>query len=202
MKHRICEVRDVSRETLQRLHRFEELLLRWNSTINLVSRGDVASLWQRHFEDCLQLVPLLPVGARAGVDLGSGAGFPGLVLAIASDVHFDLIESDHRKAAFLREAVAVTSAPATVHASRIEFTTLDQVDVLTARALAPVSELLALGARFLKPAGTMLLLKGARADQEIQHAAAQWRMSVTRHKSITNPEGQIFEISGISRAVT
>ena len=199
VKHSLEAAPDVSRETFARLEAVEALLRRWNGTINLVSRGDEANLWHRHFEDSLQLVPLLPPDAQAGVDLGSGAGFPGLVLAIASGIHFHLIESDHRKAAFLREAVAAADAPATIHAARIETTILDPVDVLTARGLAPLSELLALGARFLKQNGTALLLKGAHVDQEIEAAATQWSMTVTSTPSKTNPMGHVLMITGINR---
>ncbi len=198
MKHSLAPAPDVSRETFIRLGAVEVLLRRWNRTINLVSRGDEANLWHRHFEDSLQLVPLLPSDAKTGVDLGSGAGFPGLVLAIASGIHFHLIESDHRKAAFLREAVAATDAPATIHATRIETMILDPVDVLTARGLAPLPELLVLGARFLKPNGTVLLLKGTHVDQEITAAATRWSMTVTSTSSKTNPMGQVLKITGIT----
>ncbi len=103
-----------------RLSDFSSLLLRWNRTVNLISPGDEPLLWERHIADSLQLVPLIdPLPDRA-IDLGSGAGFPGLVLALATGVPFDLIEADQRKAAFLREATRITGAPARVHAVRIE----------------------------------------------------------------------------------
>lgn len=110
----------MTADTTDRLHQFAGLLLRWNATLNLIAARDVDVVWQRHIQDSLQLVPLLPPGLARAVDLGSGGGFPGLILAIATGVRFDLIESDQRKASFLRTAIQHTQAPATVHCCRIE----------------------------------------------------------------------------------
>ena len=106
--------------TEARLREFAALVAAWNPRINLVGAADLPALWERHIEDCLQLVPLLPAGLDRAIDLGSGAGFPGLVLAIATDIPFDLIEADRRKAAFLAEAAHRLGAPVRVHACRIE----------------------------------------------------------------------------------
>jgi 16S rRNA (guanine527-N7)-methyltransferase len=190
---------DVSRETLLALERFSELVLRWNSTVNLIAPGDGVRLWERHISDSLQLVALMQPPPDRAIDLGSGAGFPGLVLAIATGVPFDLIESDQRKAAFLREAVRLTGAPAQVHAQRIEAVHLDPAPLITARALAPLPKLLALAAHLLAPAGACLLLKGANVEAELTDAAAQWHMRVDRLPSRTAPGARILRITDLSR---
>ena len=178
----------------QALEDFAALLLRWNRTINLIARRDEAQLWQRHIEDSLQLIPLLdPLPARA-IDLGSGGGFPGLVLCIATGIPFDLIESDQRKCAFLREAARLTGAPAKVHACRIEAADVAPGPLVTARALAPLDELCALVAPKLAPGGTFLALKGANAAAELTAAKARWHMQVDCLPSRTNPEGTILRI--------
>ncbi len=115
------------------------LLVKWNPTIRLVSPPDLAAIWPRHIADSLQLLPLIPAGLDGAIDLGSGGGLPGLVLAIATGIHFDLVESDSRKAAFLSEAAIATRAPVTVHASRIEEVRLPRGGLVTARALAPLA---------------------------------------------------------------
>jgi 16S rRNA (guanine527-N7)-methyltransferase len=190
---------DVSRETLLVLERFSGLVLRWNSTVNLIAPGDDVRLWERHISDSLQLVALMQPPPERAIDLGSGAGFPGLVLAIATGVPFDLIESDQRKAAFLREAVRLTGAPAQIHAQRIEAVHLDPAPLITARALAPLPKLLALAARLLAPAGACLLLKGTNVEAELTDAAAQWHMRVDSLPSRTAPGARILRITDLSR---
>ncbi len=187
----------VSPETTDRLRRFADLLLRWNATLNLVAARDAGVVWQRHIEDSLQLIPLLPAGAARAVDLGTGGGFPGLVLAIATAVPFDLIESDRRKAAFLRTAVLDTAAPATVHACRIEAANVAPAALVTARALAPLPRLLPLAQRFLTKDGVCLFLKGAKANQELAEAAENWDMTVSRTPSQTHPDGIILRITDL-----
>jgi 16S rRNA (guanine527-N7)-methyltransferase len=187
---------DVSRETLDR---FAALLLVWNRTVNLISRRDEPRLWERHIADSLQLVPLLPTAATSAIDLGSGAGFPGLVLAIASGLQFHLVESDQRKAAFLREAVRVTRAPALVHATRIEMAKLAPAPLITARALAPLPRLLGLAAPLLGPGGQCLLMKGEDAATELTHARSKWQMQVDRFPSQTSPNACILRISHLRR---
>ena len=193
---------DVPRETRERLDIYANLLLRWNRRINLVGRHTEASLWERHFADSLQLAPLLPPGTSTGVDLGSGAGFPGLVLAIASGVHFHLIEADQRKAAFLREVAAAVSANVVVHASRAEDAEIGIVDVVTARAVAPLKQLLRLSAPFLGLRSTALFLKGEKVDDELTDAEAEWQMKVERHKSLTDPRGMILRLTEVHQCLT
>jgi 16S rRNA (guanine527-N7)-methyltransferase len=188
---------DVSRETSRRLDVYAELLLRWNARINLISRTDAPHLRGRHIEDSLQLAALLPEGVTRAIDLGSGAGFPGLVLAITTGVHFDLVEADHRKAAFLREAIRATGASAQVHAQRIEGVGLAPAALVTARALAPLTILLGLAAPLLAPDGVCLFPKGENAEQELSEAASAWTMRCERHISRTDRSGVILRISEV-----
>ena len=190
---------DVSRETRLALNRYVGLLLRWNRTVNLISRTDERHIWERHIADCLQLLPLLKSPLKKGIDLGSGAGFPGLILALASGVHFDLIEADHRKSAFLREAARITGAPAQVHAVRIEAAALEPATLITARACAPLSRLLDMAAPLLAPGGQCLFLKGENAAAELTHAEAKWQMQVERIPSQTHPTACILRISNPAR---
>jgi 16S rRNA (guanine527-N7)-methyltransferase len=190
---------DVSRETEGRLRRYAELLLQWNRTINLVSRGDEAQLWDRHIADSLALIPALPAIPPRAIDLGSGGGFPGLVLAIATGCHFDLLESDHRKCAFLREAARLTAAPATIHACRIEDANLPPAPLVTARALAPLNKLLQWALPLLAPNGVCIFPKGRTAEQELTAAALRWHMRVTRFPSPIDPASTILRISEIAR---
>ena len=180
-----------------RLRAFAELLLRWNASLNLIAARDAAVLWERHIADSLQLVPLMPQGVARGIDLGTGGGFPGLILAIASGVPFDLIESDRRKASFLRTAVLDTGAPATVHCCRIEDAALPPAALVTARALAPLPRLLPMAARLLTADGVCLLLKGAKAEDELAAASKDWAMNVERLPSATNPDGVVLRLSGL-----
>ncbi len=190
----------TANDLADRLDIFTDLLLRWNATVNLIAAGDAAVVRQRHVEDCLQLALLMPEGTLRAIDLGSGAGFPGLVLAIATGVPFDLIESDHRKAAFLREAARATAAPVTVHAKRIEDAALAPAPVVTARALARLPRLLELAAPKLAEGGICLFMKGAGADVELTDAVRDWHMTVEKIPSRTDPSAHILRISEIARA--
>lgn len=189
----------VSRETQQRLDDFVALLLVWSERLNLIGPAERAQIWPRHVGDSLQLLPFLAGRESPFADLGSGAGFPGLVLAIASGHPFHLIEADRRKAAFLREAARATGAPAMVHAAPSGRVRLAPVSVVTARAVAPLSTLLGLAQPLLRPEGVLLALKGANAEQELTAARAHWNMDVRVTPSRTDASGRILEISGISR---
>lgn len=188
----------VSRETLERLARHLELLRRWQKRINLTGAATLKDPWRRHVLDSAQLASFVRAGARIA-DLGSGAGFPGLVLAVLRGGPVHLIESDARKAAFLREAVRIAGASAEVHNARAEALDL-KADVVTARACAPLDRLLGLASPLLAPGGKCLFLKGARADDEIETARSGWRMAIRRHPSRTAPEGVVLELSELSRA--
>lgn len=190
----------VSRETLERLQAYAALLAKWTVAINLVAAADRGLIWPRHVADSLRLVPLIPPGTQRGVDLGSGAGLPGLVLAVATGIPFDLIESDRRKAAFLMEAARATAAPVTVHPCRIEEAEVSPAPLVTARALAPLPALLALAAPLLAPGGTALFPKGARAAAELAEARRTWRMAVAQHDDPAHAGSTILAITDLRHA--
>ena len=189
----------VSRETLDRLANYVELLISWNRRINLVGRETIGDVWRRHILDSAQLFPLIPPDARRLIDLGSGAGLPGLVLAIMGVPEVHLIESDGRKAVFLREAVRLTDAPAVVHARRIDRVSPLLADVVTARALAPLPALLEMSQRFLDPHGFCLFLKGRHVEEELTAARKEWNIRLNRQPSLTDPSGCILRLEGIAR---
>ena len=190
----------VPHETLERLEIYCALVQRWNKSINLVSKGDRNVIWSRHVLDSLRLLPQIPKGVGHGIDLGSGGGFPGLVLALATGISFDLIESDNRKAAFLVEAQRMTSAPVRVHCARIESISLPPASLITARALAPLTTLLAYTHRLLRPEGVALFLKGARASQEIADAAQQWHMQISRFDDAKHLGSTVLVVSNLNHA--
>ena len=196
---------NVSRETLARLQIYADLLTKWNRTINLVARDSLADAWRRHFLDSAQLCPLLrppPEGRpRVLVDLGSGAGFPGLVLAIMGAGAVHLVDADQRKAAFLREAARATGTDIVVHDCRIEDLPAIAADVVTARACAPLDRLLGLAAPFLRPAtaadpgGIGLFLKGRSLQRELTDSTGKWKMRFDLHPSRTDSAAQILRLS-------
>jgi 16S rRNA (guanine527-N7)-methyltransferase len=192
----------VSRETLERLEIYARLLAKWNKAINLVGADSVPDLWRRHMLDSAQLLALLPSPPdkrqRRLADLGSGAGFPGLVLAILGAGEIHLVESDGRKAQFLREVSRETAAGALVHQARIEDLSPLCADCVTARALAPLDRLLEHAARHLAPGGIALFPKGKGAAAELTRAAARWSMVVTRHPSRSDPGGTILRIGELT----
>ena len=149
--------------------------------------------------DSAQLFPLIPAGIRTLLDMGSGAGFPGLVLAIMGVPQVHLVESDQRKCAFLREAARITQAPATIHAKRIEDLAAFPVDVLTARALAPVAELLDWSARFISEKTTCIFPKGQNVEVELTDAHKRWRITVNQRPSRTDSRGTILCINEVRR---
>ncbi|MEO0762406.1 MAG: 16S rRNA (guanine(527)-N(7))-methyltransferase RsmG [Pseudomonadota bacterium] len=193
---RFAEATGVSRETLERLDALAALLTRWNRKINLVAPGTLPDLWTRHFLDSAQLLPLAP-GTRHWADLGSGAGFPGLVIAaMAPETRVTLIESDTRKAAFLTTASAELDLATTVVPRRIEAADPAGADTVTARALAPLDRLLPLALRHAAPGATLLFPKGRSVGEELTAAEAAWHIEVTRHPSVTDDAGCILAITG------
>ena len=190
----------VSRETSARLDRFVALLIAWEKHTNLIARSTIPVIWTRHVADSLQLLDLAPP-AKAWADLGSGAGFPGIVVACAladtegAKVH--LVESIGKKAAFLREAVQITGAPAVVQAMRIEdFVDKppESIDVVTARALAPLSKLLALAYPLLKKGALGLFPKGQDVASELTEAAKYWKIEHSLIRSRTDEKAQIVVV--------
>ena len=204
---------NVPRGTLDRLETYAALLSKWQAKINLVGPATLPDLWRRHFLDSAQLIPLLDSLPRAGggsssiggggvlVDLGSGAGFPGLVLAIMTDWRVHLIDSDQRKCAFLRQVAldCGVGTQVTIHAQRIEQVSGIAADVVTARACAPLDELLALAAPIVGEAGHCLFLKGAQAEEELTQAGRRWTMRVAKRGSISDPAGTILIITQLKR---
>ncbi len=185
---------DVSRETLERFEAYAALLRRWQKAINLVGPSTLPDLWRRHFEDSAQLFPLIPPSARVLVDLGSGAGFPGLVLALMGVPEVHLIESDRRKATFLREAARATQTAVTVHATRIEAVGALSADVVTARACAPLDTLLALSQPFHRTGTLGLFLKGKAVNRELTQANKVWDINAVIRPSRTDPDGSVLLI--------
>lgn len=189
----------VSRETLKRLESYLALLHRWQRAINLVGESSLADPWRRHILDSAQLLRLFTPQPASIADLGSGAGFPGLVLAIlgAGEVH--LIEADSRKCAFLREALRVTETLAVLHQERIEKITGLQADVVTARALAPLGRLIIYAQPLLKPQGVCIFLRGRGLEEELTQAAKVWKMLAECFPSETEPGGWIVRLREIRR---
>lgn len=186
----------VPRETEDRLRDYVTLLLRWTARINLVAERDAEVIWERHVLDSLQLAPLLREGLL--VDLGSGAGFPGLVLAAVTGWPAHLVESDRRKAAFLSEAARLLRLNAvTVHARRLEEVELPPADTLTARALAPLPTLVGHAARLLAPGGIAVFPKGRTAEAELTEAARRWTFRVQRFESRTARDSTILRLTDI-----
>jgi 16S rRNA (guanine527-N7)-methyltransferase len=179
------------------LDTYEALLRKWNATINLVSAADLPLLWPRHIEDSLQLGTIAgPLPPRV-IDLGSGAGFPGLILAIGFGIEVELIEQDQRKAAFLREAVMLTGAPAHVHAMKVEHVKLPPAPLVVSRALAPLPVLLRLAKPLLTDAGFCLFPKTSAVEPEIAEAERHWSMRLERLPSRTDPNGVILRIDDL-----
>ena len=194
---------DVSRETISDLSAFHAILTKWNPKINLVSKSSMDDLWNRHILDSAQL---MPISAEYGkwVDIGSGGGFPGLVVAILAkgaglEGSITLVESDHRKSAFLRTVIRELDLKASVLTDRVEALESLQADVLSARALADLSQLLEYALLHLSERGTAFFLKGENWEKEVQTAQDSWSFDLKVHKSKTNPAAAILEIKEIKR---
>jgi 16S rRNA (guanine527-N7)-methyltransferase len=190
----------VSRETVDRLDRYVAVLLRWQQRINLVAPSTEPNIWTRHVADSLQLLALAPK-ARIWADLGSGAGFPGVAIACAladvSDARVYLVETNTKKIAFLREAVRATGAPAIVHAGKIEdfaARSPESIEVVVARALAPLPKLLGLAAPFLKNGAVGLFPKGQDAALELTEASKYWKVKTSLAASRTDPKSHIVVV--------
>lgn len=194
---------NVSRETIERLEIYASLLTKWNQKINLVSRESLKDLWERHFVDSSQLFHVCPQGG-AWLDMGSGGGFPGLVVAIlakgaGSAAEVTLIESDQRKAAFLRSVARETGVTCRIIASRIEAAPPQKAQTVSARALTDLSNLLGFTERHLAPEGTALFPKGRNWKKEVQSASGEWQFDFVPITSWTDPEAAILQIKGVAR---
>ena len=195
----------VPRETIDRLKVYVELLKKWNPKINLVAKSTMDNVWHRHIADSAQLWALAPSGAKSWVDIGSGAGFPGLVIAAiaaekAPELTVTLVESDRRKAIFLQTVTRAMNVSVQVVTKRIESLEPQNADILSARALASLSQLLEYADKHRKPSGICLFPKGARAELELTEAATCWHISHTTNASVTDPDAVILSIGEFQRA--
>ena len=195
-----AELIDVSRETLQRLERYIDLLKHWQRAINLVGSDTLKDPWRRHVLDSAQLINHLPASPGMVLDLGSGAGLPGLILGILGVPNIHLVESDQRKAQFLKEASRRLEVNVTVHAHRIEDLESIQPAVVTARALAPLPRLLDLASPFLNRKTICLFLKGKHGKDELTIARKSWMMRHQLFPSLSDPMASVLKLREIERA--
>jgi 16S rRNA (guanine527-N7)-methyltransferase len=184
-------------DSMDKLVRFVALLEKWNAHINLVAPRSLGDVWRRHLLDSAQIAPLAERTGR-WLDIGSGAGFPGLVVAMMGHPDIHLVESDGRKATFLREAARITDTAVTIHNVRSENLAPQQAAVVSARAVAPLQRLLPLVSRHLAKNGVCLLLKGQDIDEELTLAAKSWRMTVEKIPSLSDPGGVIVKLTEVS----
>lgn len=192
---------NVSRETFLKLKHYQNLLERWQNKINLISPSTISHVWSRHFEDSLQLLPYLPKENSVLVDMGSGAGFPGLVLAICHEksLEVNLIESDFRKCSFLENVSRETFCPVKIINSRLESLPTIKADIITARGLAPLEKLFDYAEPFYQKDSICLFLKGKTTNQEIEKAQEKWEFSLEIFPSLTDSTGRILKISSLKR---
>ena len=195
---------DVSRETIDRLNKLESIVLKWNPKINLIAKSTIDSIWVRHICDSAQLFQYAPPNVSSWLDIGSGGGFPGIVMAAMSvglgqKTEFTFVESDQRKAAFLRAAVRELDLKVTILAERIEEISPQNAEVITARALKSVTELLPMLGRHLAPDGVAILPKGRTFADEIFVARQNWQFSMSEQISITDVDACILIVKDITR---
>lgn len=196
---------NVSRETLLKLFDFCDMVKKWNPAINLISKSGVTEIWNRHLIDSAQLIRQMPSHGRLWCDLGSGGGFPGIVLAILArelqpEVKVLLVESDRRKSVFLSEAARILDLTVCVKTQRIEELEPQNVDVLTARALASLPTLCSYAHRHLKVDGVAIFPKGASAAQEIAEARKLWQFDCDKMESFTDPSAVVLAVRNIRYA--
>jgi 16S rRNA (guanine527-N7)-methyltransferase len=195
----------VSRESAERLETYVSLLLQWQARINLIGPSTRDDIWTRHIADALQLLPLLPANVSKLADLGSGAGIPGLILAIVRPIEAHLFESNLKKGAFLREAARQTGAKAHIHSIRIEeagfVAETIKAQAVTARALAPLPKLLVYAQTFLENGAIGYFHKGQDVDAELTDATKSWKMQVEKHPSTTDSRGVILVVREAHRVL-
>jgi 16S rRNA (guanine527-N7)-methyltransferase len=193
----VKEWRAIPPQAEQHLTRYAELLREWNEKFNLVASSTLPDLWTRHMLDSAQLMHFIPETTRSLADMGSGAGFPGLVLSILGAPHVHLIESTGKKAEFLRTVVAELKLSIEVHHARIETLRLKS-DIVTARALKPLDQLLAYAKPIMRPESQALFLKGQNAEAELTAARKSWRFDSEIYQSLSDPSGNVLVISHIN----
>ena len=194
---------NVSRESFDRIQILAKLILDWQKHINLISATTLPELWKRHILDSVQLIPLIPDQVTAIADLGSGAGFPGLVLAATQTATVHLYEANAKKAAFLSEALRQMKCPGVVHRERLEPlktpNKMPKVQLVTARAFAPLSLLLSLAEPFMVAGAQALLHKGQDVDKELSEAAKLWSMQYSKVTSVTDSQSVILMVKELTR---
>ena len=183
---------NVSRETEEKLEIYVNLLEKWQQRINLISSKTLPYVWQRHILDCAQLTAHLPVRSRRIMDIGSGAGLPGLILAILTECEVHLVESDTKKVAFMRTVMSKVDVNATIHHARIEELPFLNIDIITARALAPLSKLIQLTKIQDHPRLSYLFLKGKGANEELTELPTSSTLTVISYPSITDQDSSII----------
>ena len=196
------QVQNVSRETQERFDLYLQLVRKWNPHINLVSRTSVTDIWKRHLLDLVQIYHVVLLKAGHWVDMGSGGGFPGIVIAIMAaekdpDLTITLIDSDQRKSTFLRQALRELGLHAEVLSQRIEQVPCLNASVVTARALTSLNNLCAYADRHLADGGIALFPKGENWKKEVQDARSAWSFSLTEHRSMTDPDAVILELGDL-----
>ena len=198
----VVRLTGVSRETMARVRSYLGVLDVWRGRINLIGPGEGRHLWRRHVLDSLQLVGQISGDTEKIVDLGSGAGFPGLLIACAvaerPGAQVTLVEKSVRKSQFLQAAIDEVGLPARVANARIEEAPQDRYDLLTARALAPLPKLLGYAHAWLKPSGKAVLMKGKDTAAELAEARTDWTFEMSDRASLSSPEGRVLEVSSIS----
>ena len=194
----------ISALATERLQIFVGLLAKWNAAINLVSPASLAEVWTRHVADSAQVLDVAPIRSARWLDMGSGAGFPGIVIALITadtpnPVEMTLVESDRRKAAFLSTVSRETGVPMIIQAARIEAVAPQSADTVSARALAPLVKLCSFAERHLAPHGAALFLKGGRYDAEIAEARRTWSFALDIRRSSTDPAGVVLIMKDLRR---
>lgn len=193
---------DVSRETLSRLERLQALTLKWTRKVNLIAPLPSEEFWDRHIRDSAQLWKVKPEQAETWIDLGSGGGFPGLVIAALAyekspDLEITLVDSDQRKCVFLRQAARELGFGITVLNARIETVKIQPADVISARALAALKDILRLSTRFTKPSTRFILPKGKTAQAELEAAQDSWSFKQTIYQSVTDSDARLLVLSDV-----
>ena len=191
----IAAMLDVSRETMRMLETYVALVETWQQRVNLVSPASLPDIWMRHIWDSAQLALHISDAAPRLVDVGSGAGFPGIVLAILTDAECHLVESDQKKAIFLSTVIRECGLTARVHNQRVESLPCLEASIITARALAPLDRLLPLLATQLRPGTRCLFLKGAQAESELAALGNPANLAWRLHPSLTNPDSSVIDLS-------
>ena len=191
-QQKVCAYLNVSREKEAKLNIYVKLLEKWQKRINMVSSKTLPCIWQRHILDCAQLIAHLPTRSRRIMDIGTGAGLPGVILAILTECEVHLVESDTKKVAFLHTALAETNVRAIIHHARIEELSHLNIDVITARALAPLVKLVQMTQTQDHPGLSYLFLKGKGVNQELTELSTSSTLSVVSYPSITDKDASII----------